>query len=237
MAHTAIQARPTEFHKVLQMLDDSGMLKRLYSQNIDGLEAKVGFDTFATTKTRKCVLLHGNIATLRCGKCAAMYLLENYLASLGNGEPIACPGCTQKQDSDLALAKRVKTPGHLRPNILLYNEPCTAAEDIADITDCDTASIKPAHVLLICGTSLHIPGVQNIIKSFKTAMFSGKLHGCAVIYVDITSSPPPILSEGTRHVQMDCQQFATNVMSKFQESMVKEGNRVRKDFRPFWDWN
>src|SRR6266511_2761063 len=65
MAKAAIQAKPTEFHRLLRMLDDCGLLKRLYSQNIDSLEAKVDFDIFTTDKTCRCVLLHGNLATLQ----------------------------------------------------------------------------------------------------------------------------------------------------------------------------
>ncbi|KAG0151919.1 hypothetical protein CROQUDRAFT_86129 [Cronartium quercuum f. sp. fusiforme G11] len=36
------KAEPTEFHKFLKGLDDEGKLSRVYTQNIDGLEEKVG---------------------------------------------------------------------------------------------------------------------------------------------------------------------------------------------------
>jgi NAD-dependent SIR2 family protein deacetylase len=240
MAKSAIQARLTDFHKLLQVLESSGKLKRLYSQNIDGLEAKAGFDTFETAKTHKCVLLHGNIATLRCEKCAALYMLENYLALLEVGDPIGCPGCKQQQDQDMVLEKRTKKPGHLRPNILLYNEPCPAAEDIGDVANRDAASVKRGHVLLICGTSLQIPGVKRIIKLFSTAMLDREPLGCAIIYVDMTSNPSPILPDVTYHIQMDCQQFAINFIAKMNDGKFKKGEHqptIRRDFRPFWDWN
>jgi NAD-dependent histone deacetylase SIR2 len=82
----AVQGRPTEFHKLLQLLDGCGMLARLYSQNIDGLEARVGFDLFSDRITRKCVLLHGSISTLRCEKCSAVFMTEKYHSSLDFGE-------------------------------------------------------------------------------------------------------------------------------------------------------
>jgi len=240
MAKAAIQAKPTEFHRLLRVVDDCGLLKRLYSQNIDGLEAKVGFDTFATDKTRKCVLLHGNLATLQCDKCTCLYMLENYLSFLERGESIDCLECIQRREQDNALGKRLRAPGQLRPNILLYNSPCTAAEEIADLAMKDVRSLHKNHVLLIGGTSLQIPGIKSIIQTFKDAMFRKNLLGCEIIYVDITSNSPSVLPESTCHVQMDCQQFAVNAISKLQHRISDENEQSgknRRDFRPFWDWN
>lgn len=240
MAKKAIQAKPTEFHRLLRILDDCGLLKRLYSQNIDGLEAKVGFDTFATDNTRKCVLLHGNLATLRCDRCTCLYMLENYLSFLECGESIHCPECIQRREQDNALGKRLRAPGHLRPNILLYNSPCTEEEEIADLAMKDIRSLHESHVLLIGGTSLQIPGIKLIIQTFKDAMFKKNLLGCEIIYVDITSNSPSVLPESMFHVQMDCQKFATKAISKLQHHISDENeqsDKNRRDFRPFWDWN
>jgi NAD-dependent SIR2 family protein deacetylase len=234
---------PTAFHKFLQMLDACGQLKRIYSQNIDGLEAKVGFDIFATNQRRKCVLLHGNVATLRCEKCASLYMLENYLGSLDGGEDITCPGCIKKGNQDSALEKRLKKPGHLRSNILLYNEPSPLGEDVGDITSRDAKVLKSNHVLLICGTSLHIPGVRTILKTLNHAMFDASLQGCRIIYVDITPNPSSCLPEGYLHVKMDCQEFATNAIAKLNNATLQADQQAdrqetsRRDFRPFWHWN
>jgi len=236
----AIQATPTKFHKLLQSLNNCGILRRLYTQNIDGLEAKVGFDIFSTEKERKCVLLHGCVGVLRCGKCRAVVMMENYLSHFDRGETVPCPGCLQKQVEDSAAAKRVKTAGFLEPDILLYNQPCADGEEIFDIASNDANALKHNHVLFICGTSLHIPGVKSIIKEFKTAMFEGTRQGCCIIYLDMTLQPPPILKDVCQHIQMDCQEFATAAIAKV-EGLKQVNNPVqmvsRRDFRPIWDWN
>jgi NAD-dependent histone deacetylase SIR2 len=240
LAKLSIQATPTAFHELLQVLENCGMLTRVYTQNIDGLEAKVGFDIFAREMGGKCVLLHGCVAVLRCEKCGAIVMMENYLPYFERGETIDCPECLQKQEQDNAAAKRIKAPGSLRPNILLYNQPSPDGEEIWHIASTEANTVKNNHVLLICGTSLQIPGVKSIIKAFKTAMLDGSRRGCRIIYLDMAQNPPPILQDISWHVQMDCQQFATAAISKVKDHKQVHNRaqlEIRRDFRPIWDWN
>jgi len=61
-----------------------------------------------------------------------------------------------------------------------------------------------------------------------------------MIYVDITSKSPSVLPESILHVQMDCQQFVTKVISKLWHRISDENEQPeknRRDFRPFWDWD
>jgi NAD-dependent SIR2 family protein deacetylase len=240
LAKLAIQATPTKFHKFLQLLHNCGILRRLYTQNIDGLEAKVGFDVFSTEKNQKCVLLHRCVGALRCDKCGAVVMIENYLTYFDHGEAVPCPGCIQKQDEDSAADKRVKTAGSLQPDILLYNQPCPDGEEIWDIASRDANALKHNHVLLICGTSLQIPGIKSIIKEFKTAMLQGTRRGCRIIYIDISPHPPANLKDICQHVQMDCQEFATIAISII-EGLKQDNDPTqivsRRDFRPIWHWN
>jgi NAD-dependent SIR2 family protein deacetylase len=165
-------------------------------------------------------------------------MLENYLPFLEHGESIDCPECIQRREQDNALGKGLRAPGQLRPNILLYNTACTAAEEIADLAMKDTRSLHKNHVLLIGGTTLQILGIKSIIQTFNDAMFGKNLPGCQIIYVDITGNSPSVLPENTVHVQMDCQQFAVNAISKLQHRISDENEQSekhRRDFRPFWD--
>ena len=134
----------------------------------------------------------------------------------------------------------MRAPGHLWPNILLYNSPCTEAEEIADLAMKDICSLHKNHVLLIGGKTLQIPGIKLIIQTFKDTIFKKNLSGCVMIYIDITSKSPSVLPESILHVQMDCQQFVTKVISKLWHRISDENEQPeknRRDFRPFWDWD
>jgi NAD-dependent histone deacetylase SIR2 len=56
-------ALPSPTHRFLKLLADSGRLKRIYTQNIDDLEAKVGLKRVSTLShdqlKHKVVQLHG----------------------------------------------------------------------------------------------------------------------------------------------------------------------------------
>ncbi len=235
MAKTAIQARPTKSHQLLSILDHCGLLRRIFSQNIDGLEAKVGFDIFSVEKSSKCILVHGDIVTVRCEKCASLYMLENFLSLLQVGESIDCPACIEKGN---ASGKRTRTPGHLRPNVLLFNELSPIAEEVVEISASDCKQVQENHVLLILGTSLKIPGIQSIMNNFTKAMLHFQKVTC--IYIDTTSKMPTTLPTGTLHVRMDCQEFAALAISKIENHFSgKEAllDIERADFRPLWDWS
>jgi len=240
MARLSIQAGPTKFHNLLRILDNCGLLHRIYSQNVDGLEAKVGFDVFSMEKARRCILLHGTIATVRCEKCASVYMLENFLPLLKGGDSVDCPACLEKGREANASEKRARAPGRLRPNILLFNEPCSMADEIAEASSGDLDLVQNKHVLLISGTSLKIPGIKSILKGFINAMVPSKRTKCAIIYVDTSSKVPSILPEYTLHVQMDCQQFAECAISRIKSQLSTRDDQYsaeRRDFRPLWDWS
>jgi len=234
MAKKAIQAQPTKSHQLLRILDHCGILRRIFSQNIDGLEAKVGFDIFSVEKSSKCILVHGDIVTIRCEKCASLYMLENFLSLLQVGESIDCPACMKKEN---APGKRTRTPGHLQPNVLLFNESSPIAEEVVEISASDCKQVQENHVLLILGTSLKIPGIQSIINNFTKATLHFQKVTC--IYVDITSKIPSTLPIGTLHICMDCQEFAALAISKIENhsSATEPLHTRRADFRPLWDWS
>lgn len=161
--------------------------------------------------------------------------MENYLAYFEQGETMGCPGCIQKQDEDSAAAKRVKAAGSLRPNILLYNQPSADGEEIWDIASGDADVVRDNHILLICGTSLQIPGVKSTIKAFKTSMLDKGRRQCQILYIDTTPNPPPILKDIAWHIQMDCQEFAMAAISKVKRLRQVNEIAILRDFRPIWN--
>ena len=225
---------------MLRFLDNSGLLHRVYSQNIDGLEAKVGFDIFSTKGSQKCILLHGSITNIQCEKCLGLYMLENYLPLLQVGDPIDCPACLDKSRQPAAASKRPMKPGRLHPKILLFNQPSPTEDKLAHITLDDIKSIQSNHVLLIAGTSLQIPGVKSILNSLIKAMVQSKSTNCTIIYLDTASKIPSVLPKEILHVKMDCQEFSALTIKKIKTPVTfnyATFPAARRDFRPLWDWS
>lgn len=62
--------KPTPTHNFIKLLDDKGLLLRLYSQNIDGLEAECGLSD------ERVIACHGSFAQSHCMACDAVYDFE-----------------------------------------------------------------------------------------------------------------------------------------------------------------
>lgn len=69
------EAKPNEAHRALARLEDSGKLKALITQNIDGLHQQAG--------SIRVLELHGSIHRNACMNCGASYTLDSITASEG----------------------------------------------------------------------------------------------------------------------------------------------------------
>ena len=86
--------KPNDCHKKLKELEDSGKLKAIVTQNIDGLHEKAG--------SKNVIPIHGTIYKYHCIDCNKEYKLDDVL---GKDIPI----CTCK--------------GLIKPDVVLYGEP------------------------------------------------------------------------------------------------------------------
>ena len=68
---------------------------------------------------------------------------------------------------------------YLRPALLLYDEPAAASEVIADIASADLAC-SPTF-LLVCGTSLKIPGFKSLVRQFAAEV---QANGGVAVFVN-----------------------------------------------------
>lgn len=108
-------AEPSPTHHFIKTLDTKKKLLRSYTQNIDGLEARVGLlgsscheaksngkgKTKIRTKDVRNVQLHGDIHRVRCVACSADYpCTEEYLAVFGKGNAPDCPECLSRCESN-----------------------------------------------------------------------------------------------------------------------------------------
>ncbi|CAE8696539.1 unnamed protein product, partial [Polarella glacialis] len=126
------QYRPTRAHHFLRLLDQKGLLRRCYTQNIDSLE------TLAGLPEEKLVAAHGNFDGATCVRTGKAVLVEELRQAVMAGEE-ACDALCEKHG------------GLVKPNIVFFGENLPGrffrlmSQDFAE---CD--------LLLVMGTSLQV---------------------------------------------------------------------------------
>ncbi|KAI1315859.1 DHS-like NAD/FAD-binding domain-containing protein, partial [Xylariaceae sp. FL0255] len=182
---TAKMTRPTEAHQFIKDLRANGRLVRNYTQNIDGLEETAGLSTdlskfnFASncddktkgqlhspkmtsgslTEEVGCVQLHGSLLSWRCLRCGQRCRWDERRDAILDGKLPICHACPRTSNRGRPLA-----PGHLRPDILLYDESDPRADSISEIIQHDLS--LDVDLLLIFGTSLAVHGIRELTKKF-----------------------------------------------------------------------
>ncbi|TDL28247.1 DHS-like NAD/FAD-binding domain-containing protein [Rickenella mellea] len=174
---------PSPTHHFIKILDTKGKLLRSYTQNIDGLEERVGLlgsssqDITSKGKGKaklkikevKNVQLHGDIRRVRCNFCSANFPFDDkHSDAFNEGTAPDCPDCTARSHARVARSARPLKIGTLRPAIVLYDEPHPLGDDIGAIESADLAR-KP-DMLIIMGTSLKVHGLKKLVKEFAKAV-------------------------------------------------------------------
>jgi len=133
--------QPTPTHCFIRLLQDKGLLQRCCTQNIDGLERKVGI------QEQKLMEAHGTLGKVRCVKCKRDHPKENlFRPKEADGMP-RCEACR----------------GLLRPDIVFFGEnlnwnyPTVKAE------------LGAADLVIIMGTSLQVNPFAGIINCIKNS--------------------------------------------------------------------
>lgn len=111
-------ASPTPTHRFIKTLDTKKKLLRSYTQNIDGLEERVGLlgsssegaktsgkgKSKIRTKDVRNVQLHGDIHRVRCMSCSAEYpCTQEHLVMFTEGTPPNCPECASRRESIVVI--------------------------------------------------------------------------------------------------------------------------------------
>ena len=128
--------RPTLTHCFFSLLDKKGLLKRVYTQNIDGLDAVAG------VSPDRLVECHGHFRSATCVACQTKHDIDSCKSSMvEKGEAPSCGVCG----------------GVVKPDITFFGEvmPQRFAELIDD--DCSCTDL-----VIVLGTSLMVAPVASI---------------------------------------------------------------------------
>jgi NAD-dependent SIR2 family protein deacetylase len=190
LAEISQTASPTSFHQLLNTLDESKKLLRVYTQNIDCLEKKSGLSfgvpefeerrrTSPAPEVPRCVPLHGHLQALHCLNCKKSFEdhdeVQQHIPTLIAGSLPTCPECEATDDVRLQEGKRSRGIGKLRPSVVLYNEVHVHGEGVGeavrrDLVGSSKACGRGADLLLVVGTSLKVPGTKRIVREFSRAL-------------------------------------------------------------------
>ncbi|OWF52356.1 NAD-dependent protein deacetylase sirtuin-3, mitochondrial [Mizuhopecten yessoensis] len=133
--------RPNYIHYFVRLLHDKGMLLRMYTQNIDGLERLAGLPA------DKLVEAHGTFASATCTICG--YLHEGSMVK----DPVF-------QDR-LPLCKRRGCPGIVKPDIVFFGE------DLPQRFYFYLKDMLQADLVIIMGTSLGVQPFAGIVDTVR----------------------------------------------------------------------
>ncbi len=124
----SLNIKPNITHLKLKELEDSGKLKCIITQNIDGLDIKAG--------SKKVLEIHGSIYRNYCTKCNKFYSAEYVFKSKG------VPKCT--------------CGGIIKPDVVLYEEALNETFEYAIdyIKKCDTLIVAGTSLTVYPAASL-----------------------------------------------------------------------------------
>lgn len=221
--------------------EGKGRLLRVYTQNIDGLEDKVGLGTglssqrknqaaTGTSTTPLVVKLHGSLSNSRCTLCqTTMPTSAAYTELYISGQSPSCPTCADRSAIRAARSARGIKIGALRPGLVLYDEPHPDAEKIGNVQvkDVDPAKGREPEMVIVMGTSLKVHGVKNFLRSLIKTIRANHSTDTApshrIAFINKTPPPAEFKDAFDVWVEGDCDAWAT----------VTEAEWKRQ--RP-WEW-
>ena len=129
---------PTKSHYFLRLLQDKGLLTRLYTQNIDGLERRAGISD------DKLVEAHGSFHGARCVECSTEQDMQLVKESILKGYVPICTSCNK---------------GYVKPNIVFFGEALPTRFQQMSAVD-----MPACRLLIILGTSLKVHPFAGLVE-------------------------------------------------------------------------
>ena len=146
------QVKPTITHKFMKYMIDQGIVKYVFTQNIDGLELK------AKIPKEKIVFAHGTFTEGHCSRCKIKVDIDKINEGIQNGKVVYCDVCG----------------GPCKPNVVFYGEDLS--EDFYKKAD----ESRDCDLVIILGTSLQVYPFAKIpkllsVKSWKVVFNRDKV--------------------------------------------------------------
>uniref|UniRef100_UPI0037E764C5 NAD-dependent protein deacetylase sirtuin-3 n=1 Tax=Semicossyphus pulcher TaxID=241346 RepID=UPI0037E764C5 len=134
--------RPNYIHYFIRMLHHKGLLLRVYTQNIDGLEKLCG------VPDDKLVEAHGSFATASCHLCYTAYPAEEAKHAIMNDNVPICTFCAAT----------------VKPDVVFFGE------DLPQKYFLHTKDFPKADLLIIMGTSLQIEPFASLVNTVRSTV-------------------------------------------------------------------
>jgi NAD-dependent histone deacetylase SIR2 len=199
----------------------------VYTQNIDGLEEKIGLGTglssqakdqsaTSSTATPLVIKLHGSLSDSRCTLCqTTIPTSAEYTDLYISGQSPSCPTCADRSAIRAARSARGIKIGALRPGLVLYDEPHPDAERIGNVQvkDVDPAKGREPEMVIVMGTSLKVHGVKNFLRSLVKTIRANHSTDTApshrIAFINKTAPPAEFKDAFDVWVQGDCDTWAS----------------------------
>jgi NAD-dependent deacetylase len=143
LAHPAWTAEPNAGHRALAMLERTGRLDALVTQNIDGLHQRAG------NSPERVIEVHGTLHFVLCLSCGDRRPMAEALARVRAGE--ADPPC-------------LDCGGILKSDTISFGQPL-----VADVIEQAWRAAAAADCLIAIGSSLQVYPVAAIVPAAKAA--------------------------------------------------------------------
>lgn len=131
---TVLQAQPNAAHTALAVMEASGTLKAVVTQNIDLLHTKAG--------SNNVYEVHGHLRQLSCLHCQSQYEAESFLeAFIQTAVPPICPNCSHI----------------LKPDVILFGELLPMS-----IFQAAQQHIQQCDLIIVAGSSLEVSPVADL---------------------------------------------------------------------------
>ncbi|XP_048862915.1 NAD-dependent protein deacetylase sirtuin-3 isoform X4 [Brienomyrus brachyistius] len=134
--------RPNYVHYFIRMLHQKGLLLRMYTQNIDGLEQMCGIPE------EKLVEAHGSFASASCHLCYTPFPAEEAKKFIMTDRVPVCTFCQ----------------GTVKPDIVFFGE------DLPQSYFQHTKDFPKADLLIIMGTSLQIEPFASLVNTVRSTV-------------------------------------------------------------------
>jgi NAD-dependent SIR2 family protein deacetylase len=111
------KVQPSDSHKLLRLLQDRKQLRRVYSQNIDGLEEEAG------VLTKNVVYAHGSLKWATCLTCKRKVPCRDFEGSILDGVVPCCQAPSRKALASSSSGSNTAKPPVSPPKPIIRREP------------------------------------------------------------------------------------------------------------------